>query len=51
MPVVATRAERDEIFHVVGCATVRYGRDVVDLEPAGSRAAAGAGVAVAGENR
>jgi hypothetical protein len=48
LPVVATRAKRDEIFQVVGCATVRYRRDVVNLEPA-AKAAPGTAVPVTGE--
>jgi hypothetical protein len=48
LPVVAARAEGDEVAEVEGCAAGRDGLDVVHLEPAG-RAAAGAAVAVAAE--
>ena len=51
MPVVATRAERDEIPQIVSGATLGYGGDVVNLEPDAktARAAPGTGVPVAGE--
>ena len=45
LPMVATRAKRDEISQVVRCAAGRDGLDVVNLEPA-VRAAGGAASAV-----
>jgi hypothetical protein len=48
LPMVATRAERDEVAKVEGCAAVRDGLNVVNLEPS-ARAATGAGVPVAAE--